>query len=83
MSPFWKFRMTPLMVGLAIAVVGLAGSASDAAAGALPKDPCALLKPTEVQAALAPNANIGSGSFEHQHVAYWCRVHVHMATQNP
>lgn len=60
MSPYWKFRMTPLMVGLALAVLRLAGSASDAAAGALPKDPCALIKPAEIQA-LASNAKISSG----------------------
>jgi hypothetical protein len=54
--------MRPLMIGLAIAVFRFAGPASDdAAAAALPKDPCALLKPAEIQAALAPNANIGSG----------------------
>ncbi len=47
------------MVGLAIAALRLAGPAS-AAAGALPKDPCALLKPAEIQA-LASNAKIGSG----------------------
>ena len=55
----WKFRMMPLMVRLGITVL-LATSASGAAAGALPKDPCALLKPAEIQA-LAPNATIGSG----------------------
>jgi hypothetical protein len=48
------------MVGLAIVVLRLASSASDAVAGALPKDACALLKPAEIQA-LASNANIGSG----------------------
>jgi hypothetical protein len=60
MSPYWKFRMTPLMIGLAIAVLRLAGATSDAAAAALPKDPCTLVKPTEIQA-LASNAKIGSG----------------------
>ena len=58
MNP-WKFRLKPFVVGLGIAVL-LAGSASSAVAGALPKDPCALLKPAEIQA-LAPNATIGSG----------------------
>jgi hypothetical protein len=48
------------MIGLAIVVLRLASSASDAVAGALPKDPCALLKPAEIQA-LASNAKIGSG----------------------
>lgn len=62
MNPYWKFRMKPLLVGLAIAVLRFTGPASDdATAGALPKDPCALLKPAEIQAALAPNASIGSG----------------------
>jgi len=60
MSPYRKFQTTPLMVGLAIAVLQLIGSASDAVAAALPKDPCALLKPAEIQT-LAPNAKIGSG----------------------
>jgi len=58
MSAYGKFQMTPLMVGLAIGVLQLAGSASHAAA--LPKDPCALLKPAEIQT-LAPNAKIGTG----------------------
>jgi len=35
--------------------------ANNVIAGALPQDPCALLKPTEIQAAVAPNANIGTG----------------------
>ena len=59
MSP-WKSRMMNLTFGLAIAVLRLTGSAGEAAAGALPKDPCALLKPAEIQA-LASNAKIGSG----------------------
>lgn len=54
-----KFQMTALMVALAIAGLRFAGSAS-AAAAEMPKDPCALLKPADIQA-LAPNANIGSG----------------------
>ena len=60
MSPYWKSRMTPLTVALVIAVIRFAGSASDAAAASLPKDPCALLKPAEIQA-LASNDKIGSG----------------------
>jgi hypothetical protein len=61
MNPYWKFRMRALMVALAIAGLRFAVLASDdATAAALPKDPCALLKPTEIQA-LAPNAKIGSG----------------------
>jgi hypothetical protein len=60
MSPSRKFQMTSLVVGLAIGVLQLAGSASDAAAATLPKDPCALLKPAEIQT-LAPSAKIGSG----------------------
>src|SRR5262245_30403548 len=55
------FRMRAPMVALAIAGVRFAGLASDdAAATALPKDACALLKPADIQA-LAPNAKIGSG----------------------
>jgi hypothetical protein len=42
-----------LMLGLVIAT-------ADGPGAALPKDPCALLKPAEVQA-LAPNAKIGAG----------------------
>lgn len=60
MSPYWKFRITPIVVTLAIAALRFVGSASDAAAGALPKDPCALLKTAEIQA-FASNAKIGSG----------------------
>ena len=59
MSP-WKSRMMTLTFGLAVAVLRLTGSAGEAAAGALPKDPCALLKPVEIQA-LASNAKIGGG----------------------
>lgn len=58
MSP-GKFRMRPLRIGAGIAVL-LAGSASGAAAGPLPADPCALLETAEIQA-LAPGARIGSG----------------------
>lgn len=61
MNPTWPFRMRALMFALAIAGLRFAGPASaDATAAALPKDPCALLKPADIQA-LAPNANIGSG----------------------
>jgi hypothetical protein len=61
MNPYWKFRMRALRVALAIAGLRFAGLASDdATAAALPKDPCALLKPADIQA-LAPNAKIGSG----------------------
>src|SRR4029077_18108689 len=59
MSPYRKFRMTPVMVGLVIAVIRFAGAATNAAAASLPKDPCALLKPAEIQA-LIPNAKIGT-----------------------
>lgn len=60
MSPVGKLRKKPLLLGLVLVALGRAGSASDAAAGALPKDPCALLNPAEIQA-LAPSATIGSG----------------------
>ncbi len=61
MNPYWKFRMRALMVALVIAGLRFAGPASDdATAAALPKDPCTLLKPADIQA-LAPNAKIGSG----------------------
>ena len=56
------FRMRAPVVAAAIAGVCLASAASDnaTAAAALPKDPCAFLKPADIQA-LAPNAKIGSG----------------------
>ena len=61
MNPYWKFGMRALIVALAVAGLRFAGPASDdATAAALPKDPCALLKPADIQV-LAPNAKIGSG----------------------
>jgi hypothetical protein len=48
------------LVALAVGALRLAGSASDAMAATLPEDPCALLKPAEIQV-LAPDAKIGSG----------------------
>ncbi len=60
MNPHWKLRMRALMVALVIAGLRFAGLAGDAKAAAPPKDPCALLKPADIQA-LAPNAKIGSG----------------------
>lgn len=61
MSPYRKLRMRALMVAL-VAGLRFAGPAcDDAAAAALPKDMCALLKPADVQA-LAPNDKIGSGA---------------------
>lgn len=63
MNTYWQFRMRALIVGLAIASLQFAGPTSDnAAAATLPKDACALLKPAEVEVALDPNANIGSGA---------------------
>jgi hypothetical protein len=44
------------MAGLAIA-----GAIEGASPAALPKDPCALLKPAEIQSALAAKATIGAG----------------------
>jgi hypothetical protein len=61
MNAYWKSRMGALLVALAVAGLRFAGPASDdATAAGLPKDPCALLKPADIQA-LAPNAKIGSG----------------------
>jgi hypothetical protein len=58
----WKLRLRPLTVGLAVAILRFAGPASDdLAAGTLSKDPCTLLRPAEIQAALAPNTDIGTG----------------------
>ncbi len=62
MSPHWKFQMRPLMVGTAMAILHFAGLASDdVTGGTLPKDACTLLKPAEIQAALASNTEVGSG----------------------
>jgi hypothetical protein len=52
MSPYWESRIAPLVIGAAL--VG-------AAAASLPKDPCALLKPAEIQSALAPGVTIPAG----------------------
>ena len=62
MTLYWKFRMRPLAVVLAIAVLPFAGPATDdVSAAALPKDPCALITPVEIKAALDANTDIGSG----------------------
>jgi hypothetical protein len=51
-----RFHRFPMRSGIfSSAVVALAGRAQ------LPKDPCALLKPTEIQAALATTATVGAG----------------------
>jgi len=55
-----KSRMRALVIGLAIAGLRFGPASDHALAAALPKDPCALLKPTDIQA-LVPNAKIGSG----------------------
>jgi hypothetical protein len=61
-NPFREFRTRALLVGLPLAGLRFAVPASDnAGALALPKDPCALLKPAEIQAALTPGTAIGSG----------------------
>jgi hypothetical protein len=63
MTPYGKFRIRrPSMLGLVFAFIGLAGLASEIVnAATLPKDPCALLKPAEVRASLAPNETINNG----------------------
>ena len=51
----------PHILGVTVLTVLIGGSGGAGATPAtLPKDPCALLKPAEIQA-LAPNAKIGSG----------------------
>jgi hypothetical protein len=60
MIAYWKSRMTSLTIGVALTAVQFVGPASHAAAAVLPQDPCALLKPADIQT-LAPNAKIGSG----------------------
>lgn len=60
MNRYRKFRIRTLIFGFAVATI--AGAAGEnAIAGGLPKDPCVLLKPAEIQAALDPGVNIGSG----------------------
>ena len=54
-----QFRNRPVLLGLAL--VGLASAGAASASPKLPKDPCGLLKPAEIQAALAPKATIGPG----------------------
>ena len=54
-----QFRNRAVLPGLALVALASAGAAS--ASPKLPKDPCALLKPAEIQAALAPKATIGPG----------------------
>ena len=54
-----QFRNRTALPGLALVVLASAGAAS--ASPPLPKDPCALLKPAEIQAALAATATIGPG----------------------
>jgi len=57
-----KLEIRSLIIIFAVALLPFVLSAiQNASAGALPKDACALLKPAEIQAALAPNENIGSG----------------------
>ena len=50
-----------MLRALAIAALPLGAAVSDAAAAALPADPCALLEPSEIQA-LAPGAAIPRGT---------------------
>jgi hypothetical protein len=54
-----QFRNRAALPGLALVALASGGAAS--ASLRLPKDPCALLKPAEIQAALAPKATIGPG----------------------
>jgi hypothetical protein len=57
-----QFRIPAVILGLAVVALARAGVASEnASGGPFPKDPCALFKPAEIQAAPAPNANIGRG----------------------
>jgi hypothetical protein len=60
MNRYWKPATTALIVALVAAGLFAGPARGDAMAAALPKDPCALLKPADIQA-LAPNAKIGSG----------------------
>jgi len=61
MTRYWTFRIWVVLIVFAAAGHRFADAATnDATAAPLPKDPCALLKPADIQA-LAPNAKIGSG----------------------
>jgi hypothetical protein len=61
MSLSWKLQMRSLAVGFAVAVLFSGPACNNATAGALPKDPCALLTPAEIQAELDATASIGNG----------------------
>jgi hypothetical protein len=54
-----RFRNPAVVPAVGLVMLANAGVAS--ASPPLPKDPCALLKPAEIQAALAPKATIGPG----------------------
>src|SRR5689334_5629153 len=61
MTRYWTFRIWAVLIVFAAAGHRFADAAtSDAEAAPLPKDPCALHKPADIQA-LAPNAKIDSG----------------------
>jgi hypothetical protein len=59
MNRSYQFRNRAVLAGLALGALASAGAAS--AGPKPPKDPCALLKPAEIQAALARTATIGPG----------------------
>jgi hypothetical protein len=61
MNRSWMPRMKVLVVAMPLAALQFAGLAGDdASAAAPPKDPCALLKPADIQT-LDPNAKISNG----------------------
>lgn len=73
MNRYRKFRTRTLIFGFSVVtILGVVGE--NAIAAGLPKDPCALLKPAEIQSALDPGGNVGSGvaSADAQHIGINC-----------
>jgi hypothetical protein len=57
-----RFVVRAVLLGLSLVVLEHGRAAGQDGGGAkLPKDPCALLKPAEVQAAVAPGATVAAG----------------------
>jgi hypothetical protein len=53
----WAVLLGPAL----IALLGQRADGQEAGGATLPKDPCALLKPADIQAALAPGATVAAG----------------------
>lgn len=61
MSPYRNIRVSVVRAASSLALLLSLAGVDHASAAQLPKDPCALLKPAEIQAALAPDAKIPDG----------------------